>query len=502
MNASSQQMKKRFSAGISEHSNSKTPEDNSSCLDNFAQEFVKFRRGASLGTLDSVPANTSTVLQDQDTRQFDTKATHSETASSWNSESDQQQDVPPERGSTPVSFSEVLEKDCNKPTIDIESPASTTKDFRHMTSADIALFELEALGSEASYDQELEVLRPDAYEDAPNDGERRSQQDEGERLARLSKLQLEHDSSEEEVQEQRYRQKKKRWDKGIFTRSHSKSVDGENSYSDSDSLDDVHPKSRRLRRRRLRGPRTKGESLVFRDPGQANTDVDWRAYPATSDYLSAGHVDTSEERQSPDVLDTKFTLTSEQKLHQGLENRNSLRSDSVDIRPGPSPDTATGGSKVTITRTLRRHDSGSDMSTLSARGTAPKSANFGDDYASDEVAIEDDDSDSDWEDDDDFELLPSNHYHKVPDDAKGSSHKSHIRASGKWKVSQSDRNSSDEEEQTLSPSIETSSRQEGLTMRTQNRTNPVTTSTSGISSPPATSPRTTRRFMLQAELTA
>lgn len=143
---------------------------------------------------------------------------------------------------------------------------------RPMRRAERAQFVLEELGdSDPGYDCDIEVVQPDQCEDARSEksGAR------SEVLAQLNELQLEPDSSDEEereLQERRYREKKKRWSAGIFKRSHSQSVEGDSDYSDNDPLDDVDPTARRLRRR-VRGPALcdRRGSLIFEDWGFSNT---------------------------------------------------------------------------------------------------------------------------------------------------------------------------------------------------------------------------------------
>jgi hypothetical protein len=123
---------------------------------------------------------------------------------------------------------------------------SEEEEVRPMRRAERAYFVLEELESDPGYDCDIEVVRPDHYEDAKSDrsGSRR----DNEVYERLKELHLEQESSDEEEQERKYRQKKKRWSAGVFKRSHSKSVEGDSSYSDNDPLDDVNPQARRLRR--------------------------------------------------------------------------------------------------------------------------------------------------------------------------------------------------------------------------------------------------------------
>jgi len=141
---------------------------------------------------------------------------------------------------------------------------------RPMRRAERAYFVLEELESDPGYDCDIEVVQPYHCEDAKSDRSE-SRLGDNEVSARLKELHLEQESSDEEEQERRYRQKKKRWSAGVFKRSHSKSVEGDSSYSDNDPLDDVNPKARRLRRR-VRGPCDRRGSLIFQDPGYANTN--------------------------------------------------------------------------------------------------------------------------------------------------------------------------------------------------------------------------------------
>jgi hypothetical protein len=147
---------------------------------------------------------------------------------------------------------------------------SDEEDVRPMRRAEKAYFVLEELESDPGYDSDIEVVRPDHYEDAKSD---RSCSRPGNRevYERLKELHLEQESSDDEEQERRYRQKKKRWSAGVFKRSHSQSVEGDSSYSDNDPLDDINPNARRLRRR-VRGPCDRRGSLIFQDPGYSNTN--------------------------------------------------------------------------------------------------------------------------------------------------------------------------------------------------------------------------------------
>ncbi|KAH8689232.1 hypothetical protein GQ44DRAFT_261337 [Phaeosphaeriaceae sp. PMI808] len=144
------------------------------------------------------------------------------------------------------------------------------EEVRPLRRADRAYFVLEELEDDPGYDCDIEVVLPDHYEDAKSD---RSVSSRGrnEVNERLKEFHLEQESSDEEEQLRRYRQKKKRWSAGVFKRSHSQSVEGDSSYSDNDLLDDINPQARRLRRR-VRGPCDRRGSLIFQDPGYSNTN--------------------------------------------------------------------------------------------------------------------------------------------------------------------------------------------------------------------------------------
>jgi hypothetical protein len=147
---------------------------------------------------------------------------------------------------------------------------SEEEEVRPMRRADKAYFILEELESDPGYDCDIEVVWPDHYEDAKSE-KSVSRPEENEVYERLNELHLERESSDEEKQERRYRQKKKRWSAGVFKRTHSQSIEGDSSYSDNDPLDDVNPTARRLRRR-VRGPADRRGSLIFQDPGYSNTN--------------------------------------------------------------------------------------------------------------------------------------------------------------------------------------------------------------------------------------
>lgn len=142
-----------------------------------------------------------------------------------------------------------------------------------------AQFILEELDYDPGYYGDVEILQPYHCEDAKSEKSLKScsGMDKNEVYERMTELRLEQETSDEEERDERqwrrYRQKKKRWSKGLYKRTHSQSVEGDSDYSDNDPLDDNDPTARRLRRR-VRGPgdRERRGSLMFHDLGYANTN--------------------------------------------------------------------------------------------------------------------------------------------------------------------------------------------------------------------------------------
>lgn len=145
---------------------------------------------------------------------------------------------------------------------------SEEEDERPIRITETANFVIEELDSDPGYECDIEVIQGHC-EDARSE----KSGTKSEVLARMKGLQIDDSSDEEEreLQERRYRQKKKRWSAGNFKRSHSQSVEGDSSYSDNDPLDDIDPSARRLRRR-VRGPIDRRGSLIFEDRGFSNTN--------------------------------------------------------------------------------------------------------------------------------------------------------------------------------------------------------------------------------------
>lgn len=154
---------------------------------------------------------------------------------------------------------------------DEDSAYEEVRPFRRAEEGDIS-FVLEYLDSEPGYDSDIEVVRPDHFEDAKSERSGSRLDDNG-IIDKIKEIQLEENSSDDEETRQRiYRKKKKRWSAGIYKikRTYSMSVEGDSSYSDNDPLDDVDESARRLRRR-VRGPGDRS-SLVFEDRGFSNAN--------------------------------------------------------------------------------------------------------------------------------------------------------------------------------------------------------------------------------------
>lgn len=138
---------------------------------------------------------------------------------------------------------------------------------------DYAEFVLEELDSDPGYDSDIEVVRPDHYEDARSDKSENNLGDDV--IEKMNELHCRPDSSDEDEDEEErlriYRRKKKRWSAGTFIkRTYDQSIEGDSSYSDNDPLDDVDASARRLRRR-VRGPGDR-LSLNFEDKGFSNAN--------------------------------------------------------------------------------------------------------------------------------------------------------------------------------------------------------------------------------------
>ncbi|ORY11800.1 hypothetical protein BCR34DRAFT_624612 [Clohesyomyces aquaticus] len=153
---------------------------------------------------------------------------------------------------------------------DYGSDEESTKEIvRPARRVEKAEFILEELDSDPGYDSDIEIVRPDHFEDARSDVDD-DRPEQNEIIDQLKGLHCGGGSSDEEEQQRIYRKKKKRWSAGIFKRSHSQSVEGDSSYSDNEPLDDVDPTARRLRRR-VRGPGDRS-SLIFEDRGFPNAN--------------------------------------------------------------------------------------------------------------------------------------------------------------------------------------------------------------------------------------
>lgn len=135
----------------------------------------------------------------------------------------------------------------------------------------------------------------------------------------------------------------------------------------------------------------------------------------------------------------------------------------------------------------------------------------------DESAIEDDDSEAEWEDEDPEDdnvpasLKESNPFQRVESKSNLTSHRSLLTSAfHEGDRAQALQNAASRSSPAIrrsrtttpnGPSTGNSPQEEGLMMRAQSRPKPIIMTTSNTSHPPAMSPRTTRRQMLQTELT-
>ena len=135
-------------------------------------------------------------------------------------------------------------------------------------------FELEELDSDESDNDDIEVVRPDHFEDAKSEKSFAAALEEDRVMSRFKDLQVSEGSADElEPQPPRPFRRRKRWSAGFCKRTHAQSIEGDSSYSDDDPLDDNDLTLRRLRRK-VRGhrPHDRRGSLIFEDKGFPNTN--------------------------------------------------------------------------------------------------------------------------------------------------------------------------------------------------------------------------------------
>jgi hypothetical protein len=135
-------------------------------------------------------------------------------------------------------------------------------------------FELEELDSDESDNDDIEVVRPDHFEDAKSEKSFAAALEEDGVTSKFKDLQVSEGSADElEPQPPRLFRRRRRWGAGFCKRTHAQSVEGDSSYSDDDPLDDNDPTARRLRRK-VRGhvPHDRRGSLIFEDKGFPNTN--------------------------------------------------------------------------------------------------------------------------------------------------------------------------------------------------------------------------------------
>lgn len=133
---------------------------------------------------------------------------------------------------------------------------------RTVSDAEFTLEELP--DDEVGRDTDIEVIRPDNYEDAD------SAEVDVDLSRKLGDMQCQDSENDVEEQLRRQRRRKKRWSSGLFKRSHSQSLGSDTDNEDVETMDaqDVGSSARRLRRR-TRGPGDRS-SLVFDDMSNNN----------------------------------------------------------------------------------------------------------------------------------------------------------------------------------------------------------------------------------------
>jgi hypothetical protein len=163
------------------------------------------------------------------------------------------------------------EDDSNSESDDDDSSDASDDEDEAPTTPD---FELEELDSDESDNDDIEVVRPDHFEDAKSEKSFAAALEEDGVTSKFRDLQVSEDSADErEPEPPRPFRRRKRWSAGKFKRTHAQSIEGDSSYSDNDLLDDVDPTARRLRRK-VRGPvpQDRRGSLIFEDKGFPNTN--------------------------------------------------------------------------------------------------------------------------------------------------------------------------------------------------------------------------------------
>jgi len=187
------------------------------------------------------------------------------------------------------------EEESNEEDSDPDKPNQVPKPpYRIVQQAE---FILEKIDSNDD-NNEIEVIRPDAYENASEN--EAPKEPKSVTFDRLQKLQIDDDSSSEDKEERqrRYLRKKKRWSAGRFKRSHSQSFEGDSSYSDYDTLDNINATARRLRRR-VRGSGEGRASLIFEDKGTSGA-----SHIVETSEPDDGHTAKDDQGQR----DERFTL--------------------------------------------------------------------------------------------------------------------------------------------------------------------------------------------------
>lgn len=133
---------------------------------------------------------------------------------------------------------------------------------RTVSDAEFTIEELP--DGDVGYNTDIEVIRPDNYEDAD------SAEVDVDLSTKLGDMQCQDSENDVEEQLRRQRLRKKRWSSGLFKRTYSQSLGSDTDNEDVETMDaqDVGSSARRLRRR-TRGPGDRS-SLVFDDNSNNN----------------------------------------------------------------------------------------------------------------------------------------------------------------------------------------------------------------------------------------
>ncbi len=181
-------------------------------------------------------------------------------------------------------------------------------------SVDEASFIIQEVSvSDAEIDSNMEVVQPDALEEADSEATADDRiEGKGGILGGIKNLRCNDDDWENlAVHEQRYRRKKKRWSAGLIKRSHSQSRGSDTEGDNSEAVNYAHNvRSARRLRRRVRGP-DDGSSIALSEiPHSPDVEVEEQEGEARRDHAFAADVSSSAPQL--DSLDEHMMLEDEE----------------------------------------------------------------------------------------------------------------------------------------------------------------------------------------------